>query len=60
MPDPDHAAQPEAPASSKIDQIIDQWFVESFHGTVVSQNTQVFNVVLAAKDDLKKRLAGVA
>ena len=37
--------------------LVDEWFMETIHGTVVGRYTDAYNVVLAAKDDLKKRLA---
>ncbi len=52
-------AATEASAAAAISAAIDTWMHESFAGSVVAQNTQVWNVVFAAKDDLKQRLAAL-
>ncbi len=38
-------------------EAIDKWFVESFHGSVVAHDTETFNYVRRAVDELKKRIA---
>ncbi len=55
-------AQPAAPASNTIDisainALIDEWHGESFHGTRLGNDTEIWNLVFAAKEELKKRLA---
>lgn len=41
------------------DAAIDAWFVETFHNSITSQNTEIFNYCQAAKEDLKRRLAAL-
>lgn len=36
--------------------IVDEWHFECFHGSAVARDTEVWNLVHAAKDDLKQRL----
>jgi hypothetical protein len=40
------------------DQIVDEWFIDTFHGQPLS--TEMFNRFNAARDDLKRRLARAA
>ena len=58
---PAPAAQKPAPAATPAAKVsaadIERWFVESFHGSVVAQNTQTFNHVRRAVDELKRRLS---
>lgn len=35
---------------------IERWFADHFHNSVISRNTDAYNHVLAAKDDLIKRV----
>lgn len=54
----------EAPAlappsnASRLAALIDSWFVERFHGAPAMRDTEAFNHAQAAKEDLKRRLAG--
>lgn len=48
-PEPQHA-------STELEQIVEQWFFEAFHGSVVARTTEAWNLVHAAKEDLKERL----
>lgn len=41
----------------RADILIDQWFLESFGGSRVAQSTETWNLVHAAKEELKRRLA---
>ncbi len=41
----------------ETDAIVDRWFNDSFHDRGVQ--TEFYNLVLAAKEDLKKRLKEV-
>jgi hypothetical protein len=41
---------------AKRNALIDAWVVEHFHGSIVSRDTQIFNHVRAAVEDLKRRL----
>jgi len=58
-PAPPAPAKPAVPAAApKVSAAdIERWFVESFHGSVVAQNTQTFNHVRRAVDELKRRLS---
>ena len=40
-----------------LDALVEHWFFEAFHGSVVARATDVWNHVHAAKDELKRRLA---
>jgi hypothetical protein len=40
----------------KIEAIVDQWHFERFHGSLVARDTQVWNLVHSAKEDLKGQL----
>ena len=50
MPDP-------KPIADDLDVLVEHWFFEAFHGSVVARATDVWNHVHAAKDELKRRLA---
>lgn len=61
------AADPKAPAAvaapapetriDKIEDAIEQWFADHFRNSVVSRaGSEVWNLVHAAKQDLKERL----
>lgn len=39
---------------------IDRWFQDSFHGTRLGNDTEMWNLVHAAKEDLKQRLTKIA
>jgi hypothetical protein len=43
---------------SRLDALIDAWFVDCFHGAPAMRDTDAFNHARAAKEDLKRRLAG--
>lgn len=42
------------PADEKTAAIVDKWFNDAFHDRGIQ--TEFYNIVLAAKEDLKKRL----
>jgi hypothetical protein len=44
-------------AKDSIEQLIERWWAEHFPGSPVSQVTQAWNHAVAAKEDLKRRLA---
>jgi hypothetical protein len=44
--------------TSRLDALIDAWFIERFHGAPAMRDTEAFNHAQAAKEDLKRRLAG--
>ena len=49
MPDPD--------PRDTLETLVEHWFHEAFHDSVVARATDVWNHVHAAKDELKRRLA---
>lgn len=63
MPETKAAASPSAMAEavpSDLDEKIERWFADHFPNSVVSRSgSEVWNLVHAAKEDLKKRLAKV-
>ncbi len=46
------------PAPESAADVVTNWFNECIQGSDVARNTALYNVVLAATDELKKRLAG--
>lgn len=38
---------------------IDQWFYETFHGSPLARDTEMYNTVHRGLPDLKKRLAAI-
>lgn len=63
---PETAAREVTPVTSEmqidvgaINRAIDAWFVEHFHNSITSRDTEVFNHCQRAKDDLKRRLAAL-
>ena len=53
MPDA-HALQ-----AARLDDLVEHWFFETFHGSAVARSTETWNAVHAAKEELKRRLAGL-
>ncbi len=49
---------PEAPAEAPSDAMVDRWFADHFHGSIVSRATDVYSHVFAAKEALKRLLKG--
>lgn len=45
-----------AAKAARVHQIVEAWFLEKVPNSPVSQNTQAFNHVRAAVNDLKARL----
>jgi hypothetical protein len=45
---------------SEIDTLVETWFFQTFHGSAVARSTETWNIVHAAKEDLKRRLAASA
>lgn len=43
--------------AARLDALVEQWFFEAFHGSLVARSTEVWNAVHDAKEDLKRRLA---
>ena len=41
----------------RLETIVEHWFFELFHGSVVARSTELWNHVYGAKDELKRRLA---
>jgi len=52
--------QPTRPPLPEIDTLVETWFFETFHGSAVARSTETWNLVHAAKEDLKRRLAASA
>jgi hypothetical protein len=44
-------------ADSKVLALIDEWFTTHFSNSIVSRDTEIFNLVHAAKEDLKRRVS---
>jgi hypothetical protein len=40
-----------------MDEIIEEWFARHFHGLGPKLDTELYNLVYAAKDDLKRILS---
>jgi hypothetical protein len=45
------------PAPSPLLALIDAWFATHFSNSIVSRDTETFNLVHAAKEDLKRRVS---
>lgn len=56
MPDDLEYSDAEQTQPSATDELVDRWFVEAIHNSVVSQNTEILNHLRKAIDDLKRRL----
>jgi hypothetical protein len=55
-------SQPVAPAASletKVQQAVDQWYVERMHNSVVSRDTDVHNLIHEAKPALVQAILAV-
>ena len=52
---PDSSPPPAVPA--RLDALVDRWHAETFAGSAVARDVATWNLVHAAKDDLKARLA---
>jgi hypothetical protein len=46
-------------AAERVDAVVEQWFFETFHGSLIARSTEVWNLVHGAKDDLKRRFAAL-
>ena len=42
----------------QLETLVERWFFDAFHGSVVARSTEVWNAVHDAKEELKRRLAG--
>lgn len=53
------AIREQLPAAGKpsSDELVDRWFADSFQGSRLANETETWNLVFAAKEDLKRRLA---
>lgn len=51
MPDP------RAEMAARLDELVEHWFFETFHGSAVARSTETWNAVHGAKEELKHRLA---
>ena len=45
--------------AAQLDDLVEHWFFEAFHGSAVARSTETWNTVHAAKEELKRRLAAV-
>ncbi len=54
---PDGIIAPEHQRHVEIAALIDHWHFESFNSTRLGHDTELWNLVLAATQDLKSRLA---
>ncbi len=43
----------------QLDQLVEHWFFQAFHGSLVARTTEVWNHVHGAKEELKRRLAAL-
>ena len=50
MPDP------RAETAALLDELVEHWFFETFHGSAIARSTETWNAVHGAKDELKRRL----
>lgn len=48
-----------APAQNPAQDLIDAWFNEFFHNSLVSRDAQIFNYCQTAKEELKRRVAAL-
>ena len=53
-----HTGSPTASNSgtASIDQLIERWWQDHFHGSAVARDTQAWNAAFAAKEALKRLL----
>lgn len=51
MPDP------RAETAALLDELVEHWFFETFHGSAIARSTETWNAVHGAKDELKRRLS---
>lgn len=52
-------AKSETPATEKardVESLVERWFCEAFHGSIVATQTEIYNAVHAAKEELKTKL----
>lgn len=63
MDENDQAVAPDSPpapvAKPSLEAEIETWFRDHFHNSVVSRETEIYNLVLAAKQDLIKRFTAL-
>ena len=52
MPD-----EPQTSPQTELDAIVERWHAETFAGSPVARDTEIWNFIHKAKDDLKARLA---
>ena len=43
-------------ASRQLDTLVERWFFDAFHGSLVARSTETWNHVHDAKEELKRRL----
>jgi hypothetical protein len=42
--------------NERIGSLVDEWHFTSFHGTAAARDTDVWNLIHGAKEELKRRL----
>ena len=52
--------EPRTPTAAALDDLVERWFFEAFHGSAIARSTETWNAVHAAKEELKRRLAAFA
>ena len=48
---------PRAETAALLDDLVEHWFFETFHGSALARSTETWNAVHGAKEELKRRLA---
>ncbi len=51
-----HAPTSAPAAPHPLEAVVDRWFADSFHGSLLARETHVFNLVHDAVQQLKRRL----
>lgn len=45
--------------AERLATLVDEWHFGAFHGSIVARDTEIWNLVHTAKEELKLRLAGM-
>ena len=45
--------------ADQLDGLVERWFFDTFHGSVVARSTETWNHVYDAKEELKRRLGAL-
>ncbi|MGH6836542.1 MAG: hypothetical protein ACREC9_13600 [Methylocella sp.] len=57
MPDEQAITLKETQREAETSALIDNWHFDAFHGSRLGMDTEMWNLVATAKEDLKHRLA---